>query len=87
MTGPVTRAWLARTISECCDGAISAEEVLAADCTLAALGVGSLALVRLIDVIEGELGVFVELDGETWFRDLDSMTAYLNGLTTPGTAR
>ena len=76
------RDWLAGTIAQCCDGAISAEEVLAADCTLAALGVGSLALVRLIDVVESELGVFVELDGRTWFRDLDSMAAYLGDLMT-----
>jgi hypothetical protein len=77
VTEPALRAWLAQTIAQCCDGRLSAAEVLAADCTLAAMGVGSLALVRLIDLVEGELGVFVELDGDTWFRDLDSMTAYL----------
>ena len=31
MTDLPLREWLARTIAQCCDGAISAEEILAAD--------------------------------------------------------
>ena len=82
MTEPQLREWLALRIAQCCDGAISTGEILEADCTLAALGVGSLALVRLIDVIESELGVLVELDGDLWMSDLDTMAEYLGNLTT-----
>ena len=77
------REWLARTIAQCCDGAISAEEILAADCALAAVGVDSLALVRFIDAVESELHVLVELDGDLWMRDLDSIAAYITGLLPP----
>jgi len=74
------REWLAQTLAECCDGQVSAAEILETDSTLAAIGVGSLALVRLVDAVESKLDIIVELD-DTWFRDLDSMTAYLSGLT------
>jgi acyl carrier protein len=77
------REWLARTIALCCDGAISAEEILVADCTLAAMGADSLALVRFIDAVESELHVFVELDGDLWMRDLDSIAGYVSGLLAP----
>jgi acyl carrier protein len=77
------REWLARTIAQCCDGAISAEEILAADGPVAALGVDSLALVRFIDAVESELQVFVELDGDLWMRDLDSIAGYVSGLLAP----
>lgn len=82
-TGLPLREWLARTIAQCCDGAISAEEILAADCPLAALGADSLALVRFIDAVESELQVLVELDGDLWMRDLDSITGYVGGLLAP----
>ena len=86
--GPVVtqrplREWLARTIAQCCDGAVSAEEILAADCPLAAMGLDSLALVRFIDVVESELDVLVELDGDLWMRDLDSIAGYIGGLLAP----
>ena len=84
---PVTelalREWLARTIAQCCDGAITAEEILVADCTLAALGADSLALVRFIDAVESELQILVELDGDLWMRDLDSIAGYVSGLLAP----
>ena len=83
MTEPPLREWLARTIAQCCDGAISAEEILAADCPLAALGADSLALVRFIDVVESELQILVELDGDLWMRDLDSIAGYVSGLLAP----
>ena len=82
-TGPPLREWLARTIAQCCDGAVSAEEILAADCTLAAMGVDSLALVRFIDAVESELSVLIELDGDLWLRDLDSIAGYVGGLLAP----
>ena len=83
MTDLPLREWLARTIAQCCDSAISAEEILAADCTLAAMGVDSLALVRFIDAVESELQVLVELDGDLWMRDLDSIAGYISGLLAP----
>ena len=83
MTELPLREWLARTIAQCCDDAISAEEILAADCMLAALGVDSLALVRFIDAVESELHVLVELDGDLWMRDLDSIAGYVSGLLAP----
>ncbi len=87
LPSPVTelplREWLARTIAQCCDGVISAEEILAADCTLAAMGADSLALVRFIDAVESELLVLVELDGDLWMRDLDSIAGYISGLLAP----
>lgn len=83
MTDLPLREWLARTIAQCCDGAISADEILAADCPLAAMGADSLALVRFIDAVESELKVFVELDGDLWMRDLDSIAAYITGLVAP----
>ena len=83
MTELPLREWLARTIAQCCDGAISAEEILVADCTVAAMGVDSLALVRFIDAVESELQVLVELDGDLWMRDLDSIAGYVSGLLAP----
>jgi acyl carrier protein len=83
VTGLPLREWLARTIAQCCDGAISAEEILVADCTVAAMGVDSLALVRFIDAVESELHVLVELDGDLWMRDLDSIAGYVSGLLAP----
>ena len=50
---------------------------------VAALGVDSLALVRFIDAVESELQVFVELDGDLWMRDLDSIAGYVSGLLAP----
>jgi acyl carrier protein len=74
------RPWLAATLAEATDGDLTAAEILAADCSLAALGIGSLALIRLVDAIETELGVEVELDGQQWFlRDLDTLERYLAG--------
>ncbi|MEW9529362.1 acyl carrier protein [Microbispora sp. NPDC049125] len=56
-------ARLAAMISEACDGEISAAEISAADCSLAALGVTSLAQLRLLDAIEDEFGLEVDLNG------------------------
>ncbi len=54
---------LAGLISVACDGEVSADRIAReADCPLAALGVGSLARLRLIDAIEDEFGLFVEAD-------------------------
>ncbi|MEV6861518.1 hypothetical protein AB0M44_11010 [Streptosporangium subroseum] len=80
-SGTPMREWLAGALATACDGEISAEEILSADCPFVALGVTSIAMVRLVDAIEIELDVFIEFGGDTWFlKDLDSLTNYLTGL-------
>ena len=44
------------------------------------MGVDSLAQVRFIDAVESELRVLIELDGDLWMRDLDSIAGYVSGL-------
>ncbi|GGP84719.1 acyl carrier protein [Streptosporangium pseudovulgare] len=60
-------ARLARMISDACDGRITPEEVLATgaspEASLSALGVTSLALLRLIDAVEEEFDVVLDLGG------------------------
>lgn len=58
---------LADMIAEASDGLISAEQALAADCSFTALGVTSLAQVRLIDAIESEFGVDIDPDSDLFF--------------------
>ncbi|MFC4584867.1 hypothetical protein [Sphaerisporangium corydalis] len=80
--GTGLREWLAGALSEACDGEISAQEILGARCSFVALGVGSLSMVRLIDVIESGLDVEIEFEGDAWFmEDLDSLVTYLSGLS------
>ncbi|MFB7946261.1 phosphopantetheine-binding protein [Kitasatospora phosalacinea] len=59
--GPL-RLRLAESVALACDGTVAASEVLASTGSLAALGVGSLALLRLADALEEEFGVFLDLD-------------------------
>ncbi len=76
------RRWLAEALSEACDGEVSSSEILGADCSFVALGVGSLSMVRLIDAIESGLDVEIEFEGDAWFmEDLDSLVGHLRGLT------
>ncbi|MGH3416406.1 MAG: phosphopantetheine-binding protein [Actinocrinis sp.] len=57
------RTRLAELISAACDGEVSAARIAQdPDAALAALGVGSLARLRLIDAIEDEFGLLVEAD-------------------------
>ncbi len=51
------RTTLADMIADASDGEITAEQALAGDHSLAALGLTSLALIRLIDAIEDSFGV------------------------------
>ena len=77
-SGTSMREWLAGALATACDDEISAEEILSADCPFVALGITSIAMVRLVDAIEIELDVFIEFGGDTWFlKDLDSLTSYL----------
>ncbi|ETK37328.1 acyl carrier protein [Microbispora sp. ATCC PTA-5024] len=71
-------ARLAVMISEACDGEITAAEISAADCSLAALGVTSLAQLRLIDAIEDEFGVEIDLAGYVdHLAGLDDLARYV----------
>jgi acyl carrier protein len=53
-------ASLAMMVAEATDGHVSADDVLSTEHTLSALGVTSLAVIRLIDAIEDAYGVDVD---------------------------
>jgi hypothetical protein len=54
-------------VTDASDGEVTAEQVLAADCTLPALGVTSLAQIRLIDAIERYFGIDIEPDSDVFY--------------------
>ncbi|MGC5011951.1 acyl carrier protein [Streptosporangium sp. DT93] len=60
---------IADMISTACDGRPTAQEILASDGSLSALGVTSLGLLRLIDAVEEEFDVPLDLDGEAAYLD------------------
>ncbi|MBT3074586.1 MULTISPECIES: acyl carrier protein [Streptomyces] len=67
------------------DGEVTEAEILAAGGSLTALGVTSLAFLRLIDTVEDEFGVVLDLDGP--FRlldDLDGLVDHISELTAGG---
>ncbi|XVQ87757.1 acyl carrier protein [Microbispora siamensis] len=70
---------LAELVAESSDGAVTADEVLAATVPLSALGVTSITMLRLIDAIESEFGVEFDLseDGMDLLDDLDRLAAHL----------
>lgn len=70
------RERLAELISQACDGDPGVAEILAADRTLPALGVTSLAYLRLIDALEVEFDI--ELDPDPASLDtLDGLARYI----------
>nr|WP_202551426.1 phosphopantetheine-binding protein [Streptomyces sp. SID8352] len=72
-------------VSGATDGMLSAEELLASTEPLAALGVGSLALLRLADGLEEEFGILVDLgDPALHTGGLDGLTAHVERLTSAG---
>lgn len=72
------RGRIAALVSRASDGDVTADEILAAGGSLTALGVTSLAFLRLIDALEEEFGVLVDLDGPTLRLDgLDELVAEL----------
>jgi len=69
---------LARLVAEASEGQVSADEALAGDATLPALGVSSLVYLRLIDAVETEYGVSLDLDGDLSYLDtLDGLARHL----------
>ncbi|WP_440067193.1 phosphopantetheine-binding protein [Streptosporangium sp. OZ121] len=76
------RTWLAGALSTACDGELSAREILDSDSSFVAMGITSIATIRLVDAIEAELDIMIDFGGDTWFlQDLNALTAYLTGLT------
>ncbi|MED7924028.1 acyl carrier protein [Nonomuraea sp. LP-02] len=55
---------LAELIAEVSEGAVGAEEALAGEHSLSALGLTSLARIRLVDAVEDTFGVAVDLDAD-----------------------
>ncbi|MFD0889812.1 acyl carrier protein [Streptosporangium algeriense] len=60
----MVRERLAAMVASASDGAVTAEEALNATVPLSALGVTSLAQMRLIDAVETEFGVEIDLSGD-----------------------
>jgi acyl carrier protein len=58
---------LATMIADASDGEVSAEQALAADCSFTALGMTSLAQVRLVDAIEYDFGIDIDPDSDLFF--------------------
>ena len=77
MNAPVAgdfRDRVATMVSTATDGEVTTEEILAGGGSLAALGVGSLAVLRLIDALDDELGVQLDLDAPgTHLDDFDDL--------------
>jgi acyl carrier protein len=75
-----TKERLAQLVAESSDGAITADQALAARTPLSDLGLTSLARMRLIDAVEDEYDVEIDLDGDGWamLDDLDALTAHLD---------
>jgi acyl carrier protein len=73
------RSTLADMIADASDGEVSAAQALAGDHSLAALGLTSLALIRLIDAIEDTFGVDLGTDMPSFDR-FDTLASHLAGL-------
>jgi acyl carrier protein len=78
-TGAGIKQRLAELVASASDGTVTAREALAATVPLTALGVTSLAQMRLIDAVETEFGVEIDLTGESvdLLDDLDLLTAFV----------
>ncbi|MFJ5118373.1 MULTISPECIES: phosphopantetheine-binding protein [unclassified Kitasatospora] len=80
---------LAGFVAEASDGAVTAAELTAAaDTPFVALGIGSLAQLRLVDAVEERFEVFLDLDGGGDFlRSLGALAEHLavgHGVAGPG---
>ncbi|MEU4533386.1 acyl carrier protein [Streptosporangium sp. NPDC023825] len=76
----MVRERLAEMVASASDGAVTAKEALAATVPLSALGVTSLAQMRLIDAVETEFGVEIDLsgDGLDLLDDLDALARHID---------
>jgi acyl carrier protein len=75
----MVRERLAAMVASASDGAVTAEEAMAATVPLSALGITSLAQMRLIDAVENEFEVEIDLagDGFELLDDLDVLERYI----------
>ncbi|GAA1621260.1 hypothetical protein GCM10009733_017250 [Nonomuraea maheshkhaliensis] len=72
---------LADLVADVSGGEISAEQALAGDHSLSALGLTSLAWIRLIDAIEDAFEVDLDLGGDlSAFERVAALAAHLSGL-------
>ncbi|MER5620551.1 acyl carrier protein [Streptosporangium sp. NPDC002544] len=76
----MVRERLAAMVASASDGAVTAGEALTATVPLSALGVTSLAQMRLIDAVETEFGVEIDLsgDGLDLLDDLDALERHID---------
>ncbi|MGP3918216.1 phosphopantetheine-binding protein [Nonomuraea sp. 10N515B] len=72
------RERVAALVAQASDGELTTAEILAADCSLTALGLTSLGYIRLIDAIEDAFGFDVELNGS--LDTLDGLVEHLSQL-------
>ncbi|MFF5229299.1 MbtH family protein [Dactylosporangium sp. NPDC000521] len=70
------RAWLAGAVSRACDDRLTPHDVATAGCSLVAMGVSSLAIIRLVDAIETEYGVAADFNQHA-LEDLDALTDFI----------
>ncbi|MFI0942919.1 phosphopantetheine-binding protein [Streptomyces sp. NPDC021020] len=69
---------LAGMTAEASDNAVTAAELLAAPGTpFVAMGLGSLAQLRLVDAVEGRYGVFLDLDQDDFLNNLQALATHL----------
>lgn len=73
---------VAGMVAAATDGDVDATEALAENDSLARLGVGSLAYLRLIDAVERRFGVLVDLDADISY--LDTVEALAKWLRSRG---
>lgn len=77
---------LARLVERATDGRLAAADIVGAPEPLAALGVGSLSLLRLADSLESEYGVLIDLgDPALYTEGLAGLAARVRGLVAEGT--
>lgn len=78
MTTSADRDLIASLVTEASGGVVSVEAALGPETDLQALGLSSLAFLQLIDAIENDLGVYIDLDGDTTFlRTVDGIVRYV----------
>jgi acyl carrier protein len=89
MTGAATpgqvRQAIADMIAEASDGAVTAADALAGQHPLSALGLTSLARIRLIDAIEDTYAVDLDLESDlSSFEYVDVLAGHLASFLAPG---
>ncbi|GAA3583106.1 hypothetical protein GCM10022419_076070 [Nonomuraea rosea] len=82
------RRVLAEMIADVSEGRVSAEEALAGRHSLSALGLTSLARIRLIDLIEDTFDIDVDLNGDLSSAEhVAPLAAAVSGLLATGPGR